>query len=72
MEKFLVYYDTKKYHCTIICKCKILGENLWGNIVVKYRGGSGLTHKDNVFDTLEEAQKYCGHSNRLEFLEEVA
>lgn len=71
MGKFLVYYDTKKYHCLIICKCKILGENLWGNVIVKYRDGSGLTHKDNIFNTLEEAQKYCGHSNRLEFLEEV-
>ena len=72
MEKYLVYYDTKKYHCTIICKCKILGENPWKLLEVKYRGGIGLTHKENVFDTLEEAQKYCGHSNRLEFLEGVA
>lgn len=72
MEKYLVYYDTKKYHCTIICKCKILKENPWEFLEVKYRGGIGLTHKENVFDTLEEAQKYCGHSNRLEFLEEVA
>lgn len=72
MEKYLTYYDTKKYHCVIICKCKILEENDWGSVIVKYRGGSGLTHKENIFDTLEEAQKYCGHSNRLEFLEEVA
>ena len=68
MEKFLVVYDTKKYHCTVICKAKILQENQWGDIEVSYFNGIGLTHKDNIFDNLEEARKYCGHSNRIEIL----
>lgn len=72
MEKYLTYYDTEKYHCVVICKCKILRENEWEMLEVKYNNGIGLTHKENVFDTLEEAQKYCGHSNRIELLEEVA
>ena len=70
--KYLVYYDTQKYHCTVIGRCKILAENAWGSIEVKYNNGIGLTHKENIFDTLEDARKYAGHSNRIELLEEVA
>lgn len=71
MEKYLTYYDTQKYHCVVICKCIVLAENAWERLEVKYRNGVGLTHKENVFDTLENARKYCGHSNRIEFLEGV-
>lgn len=69
--KYLVFYDTKEYHCVVICKCKILDENPWERLEVKYLRGRGLTHKENVFDTLEEARKYAGHSNRIELLEKV-
>ena len=72
MEKYLTYYDTKKYQCVVICKCKIIDENKWGYVEIKHSRGSGITHKDNIFDTLEEARKYCGNSNRIELLEEIA
>lgn len=71
MEKYLVYYDTKKYHCTVISKCKVLGENAWESIEVKYPNGYGITHKDNIFNTLEEARSYVRNSNRIELLEGV-
>lgn len=70
MDKFIVYYDTTE-HITVITKGKILEEDTkWELARVMYRKANkelsqGLTHKENIFDNIDEAKAYVGHANCL-------
>lgn len=64
-EKFLVYYDTEKYHSVVIRECKILGKDKWGNVKVEFDNKRGITHINNIFNTLDNALKYVGHRNKI-------
>ena len=65
MEKYLVFYDTK--NCiTTITKCRVIDINKWGYFEVAYLDKCGITHRDNIFDNLEQARKYVGQANKIE------
>lgn len=70
MDKFIVYYDTKE-HITVITKGKILEEDTkWHMAWIMYKKASGelaqgITHKENIFDNIDEAKAYVRNANCL-------
>lgn len=68
MDKFVVFYDTQYYHCTCISRCKVIDDNKYGMALISYIRGQGLTHNDNIFETLEKAREYAGHGNVMELV----